>query len=129
MNQEIYEKIHKAQIERLKTECERMANDGTIVTGRYNPEYVEDCDMYIADRCRGLAEKGVAQVLDEAVHQMAADYFNDELHGKWEDMNFEPLEAKNTEKSKETKEKPFVAKKRPEPTKVLDQMDLFAAGV
>lgn len=102
MDSKTYKKIHEAQIQRLKDECEKRVDSGIIVAERYNPEWIEDCDAFIAKRCRDMAQKGFVQVLDEAVHQMATDYFNDELHGKWKGMKFEGLgECKNEEEEDE----------------------------
>lgn len=106
MNQELYKKIHKEQIERLKAECEKRVAEGIIVSERYNPEWIEDCDAYIADQCFQLMETtGTVQVLDEAVHKMATDYFNDELHGVWEKHEQkEPVKDGNAEDENEKKE-------------------------
>ena len=98
MDSNTYKKIHEAQIQRLKAECEKRVTEGIIVAERYKPEWIEDCDKFIAHRCKDMARKGFVQVLDEAVHQMATDYFNDELHGKWQKMKFEGLgDCKNDE--------------------------------
>lgn len=118
MNSETYKKIHEQQVARLKAECERMVAEGAIVEERFNPEWIEDCDAFIASRCHSMAHKGFVQVIDEAVHRMAADYFNDELHGKWKDMKFEGLgDCKNEVEEDLCK---FSENEESERTKVLE---------
>lgn len=118
MNSETYKKIHEQQVARLKAECERMVAEGAIVEERFNAEWIEDCDKYIASRCRDMARNGLAQVLDEAVHQMAADYFNDELHGKWKGMKFEGLGDCKNEVEEDLRK--FSENEESERTKVLE---------
>lgn len=81
------EALHKAQIEKLKHNCERMVAEGTIVEFKYNSEWIEECDRYIASRVLEKFKGGECVVEDDVAHALAAEFFNDSLHDRWEDKD------------------------------------------